>query len=188
FMTVSNVVSDINNLDLKDLDKLIKSKIHEERLIALLILVHQYQSLNTKSLIFKFYLSRTKHINSWDLVDLSAPNIVGEYLIDKNREILYLLARSKSLWERRIAMLSTFAFIKRGDYADTLKIAKILIKDKHDLIYKATGWMLREVGKRCGEKHLTDFLNRYRKIMPRTMLRYAIERLDQKTKNKFLKI
>jgi len=176
------------DLDLKDLDKLIKSKIHEERLIALLILVYQYQSLNTKSLIFKFYLSRTKYINNWDLVDLSAPNIVGEYLIDKNRAILYRLARSKSLWERRIAILSTFAFIKRGDYADTLKIAKILIKDTHDLIHKATGWMLREVGKRCKKTLLINFLNNHYKQMPRTMLRYAIERLDQKTKKKFLKI
>ncbi len=174
------------DLDLKDLDKLIKSKIHEERLITLLILVRQYQSLNTKSSIFKYFLSRTKYINNWDLVDLSAPNIVGEYLIDKNRAILYRLARSKSLWERRIAMLSTFAFIKRGDYADTLKIAKILIKDKHDLIYKATGWMLREVGKRCGEKHLLKFLDNNCRQMPRTMLRYAIERLNHRTKIKYL--
>lgn len=174
------------DLDLNDIDGLLRSKMHEERLIALLSLIYKYQFLNIKFLIFKFYLSHTRHINNWDLVDLSAPNIVGEYLIGKNRTILYRLARSKNLWERRIAMLSTFAFIKRGDYADTLKIAKILIKDKHDLIHKAIGWMLREVGKRCGEKHLLTFLDDNCRQMPRTALRYAIERLNHRTKIKYL--
>ena len=191
------------DVTLADLDKLIKSKIHEERLIALLILVNKFQKskisrlhlpsaraddgqVNHKSKIFKFYLSHTKYINNWDLVDLSAPNIVGAHLIDKDRTILYKLAKSKNLWERRIAILATFAFIKNKDYKDTLKIAKILLNDRHDLIHKASGWMLREMGKRCGEKILTQFLDQNSKQMPRTMLRYTIERLPKKQQQYYL--
>ena len=136
--------------------------------------------------IYNFYISHTKHINNWDLVDLSAPNIVGEYLIDKNRAILFKLAKSKSLWERRIAILATFAFIKNHRSKDALAIAKMLLTDKHDLIHKAVGWMLREIGKRCSEKTLTDFLDDNALTMPRTALRYAIERLPEKKRLHYL--
>ena len=201
-----------DKITLPELDILIKSKIHEERLIALLILVKQFESFTKNSIrsnsdkirkfgsakiIFKFYLSHTKHINNWDLVDLSAPNIVGEYLyslsldgrgagVRVKNKTLHKLALSKNLWEKRIAILATFAFIKQGECQDALKIAKMLMDDKHDLIHKAVGWMLREVGKRVSEKTLTDFLDKNVTIMPRTMLRYSIERLPIKTKKYFL--
>jgi len=203
-----------HNLTLADLDVLIKSNIHEERLIALLILVAKYQNNlsssgqsrgsmdsrlrgNDKKAIFKFYLSHTKYINNWDLVDLSAPNIVGSYLYSlslegreagvrvKNQTLLRL-AKSKNLWERRIAILATFAFIKKKQTIDIIKIAAILLKDKHDLIHKAVGWMLREVGKRCGEKTLTKFLDANALKMPRTALRYAIERLPKEQRLHYL--
>ncbi|MFH1457144.1 MAG: DNA alkylation repair protein, partial [Patescibacteria group bacterium] len=135
--------------------------------------------------IFNFYLKNTRNINSWDLVDLSAPNIVGGYLLKvgtRHRLVLYKLARSKSLWERRISVLATFMFIREKDFTDSIKISKILLKDKHDLIHKAVGWMLREMGKR-DKKELIKFLDKYTLQMPRTMLRYSIERL-QKTKRK----
>lgn len=133
------------------------------------------------------YLKNTKHINNWDLVDLSAPNIIGNYLLDKDRAILYKLAKSKNLWERRIAMLATFEFIKSREFTDTFSIAEILLKDEHDLIHKAAGWMLREVGKRISLKKEEEFLQKYCKEMPRTMLRYAIERFPENKRKIFLK-
>jgi 3-methyladenine DNA glycosylase AlkD len=153
----------------------------------LLILVKQYP--NNKDEIYKFYLKNTKHINNWDLVDLSAPNIVGDYLLDKpaQRKILYKLARSTSLWEKRIAILATFAFIRNGEYKDTLTISEILVDDKHDLIHKAVGWMLREVGKRIGEDKEELFLKKHYKTMPRTMLRYAIERFPDNKRKFYMK-
>ena len=197
------------DLKLKDIKTLLKSNIHEERLIALLILVSQFASAknlvfersreakflrNSKQTpaisqkeIFDFYLSHTKYINNWDLVDLTAPKIVGAYLRKKNKAILYRLAKSKNLWERRIAILATFDFIYYGDAKDALQISKILMHDKHDLIHKATGWMLREVGKRCSETLLIEFLDLYHKQMPRTMLRYSIERLPRKLRLKYLR-
>lgn len=202
------VAKKFNDLKFKDLSSLLKSKIHEERLIALLILVSKFtreknlvfeRSREAKFLIslrqtrtisqkeiFDFYLSHTRFINNWDLVDLSAPKIVGAYLRKRDKKILYHLAKSKNLWERRIAVLATFDFIYNGDAKDALKISKILINDKHDLIHKATGWMLREVGKRCGQEYLLGFLDKNRKQMPRTMLRYAIERLPAKLRLKYL--
>ncbi|HLD49255.1 MAG TPA: DNA alkylation repair protein, partial [archaeon] len=126
-----------------------------------------------------------KNINNWDLVDLSAPNILGDYLIDKDRKILHKLAESKNLWERRIAILATYTFIRKNDFDDTLKIAEMLLNDKHDLIHKAVGWMLREVGKRNIEKE-EQFLKKHHKKMPRTMLRYAIEKLDKKKRKYYL--
>lgn len=176
-------------LSLDDLKKLLQSKIHEHRLIALLVLVKKYQqgSRTEKAEIYRFYLSQTERINNWDLVDLSAPNIVGEELLGHDRKILYRLAKSSNLWERRIAILATFAFIKQGDSRDTLALTKFFLTDQHDLIHKACGWMLREVGKRCGEKTLLDFLDTHSKNMPRTMLRYAIERLPESLKKRYLK-
>lgn len=175
-------------LSLPEIQALLNSKIHEYRMTGLFILVSKYKKadLAGKEEIFNFYLKNTKNINNWDLVDLSAPNIVGDFLLDKDREILYKLVASNSLWERRIAVLATFAFIRESDFDDALKIAEILLKDKHDLIHKAVGWMLREVGKR-DETVLEDFLDKHSQNMPRTMLRYAIEKLDRKSKEKYMK-
>lgn len=187
------LVKKYKEMSLSEVQKLIKSKIHEERLIALLIFVEQFVHLHqgsgeTRKKIFNLYLKNTRYINNWDLVDLSAHKIIGEYLKDKDRNILYKLAKSKSLWERRIAMISTFAFINQKDSKDVLKIARILLKDKHDLIHKAVGWGLREVGKRVSLKDEYQFLDKYAAKMPRTMLRYAIERFDEKTRQRYLQI
>ena len=166
--------------------KLLRSEIHEERLIALLILVHQFQHEEMlERRIYEFYLKNTKFINNWDLVDLSADKIVGGYLIDKPKAILYKLAKSTSLWERRIAMVSTYTFIKNGEFDDTLGIAEILIEDQNDLIQKAVGWMLREVGNRnlaAEEK----FLKKHYKNMGRTALRYGIEKFPEQVREKYL--
>jgi 3-methyladenine DNA glycosylase AlkD len=175
------------DLSLVEIGKLLNSKIHEHRLVALFILIKKYQKTDEKKKIFDFYLKHTKYVNNWDLVDLSAPKIVGDYLLDKSRSILYKLAKSKNLWERRISALATAAFIDNNDFDDALKIAEILLSDKHDLIHKAVGWMLREVGKR-NRKTLEMFLNKYCRKMPRTMLRYSIERLDKKKKEFYMKI
>lgn len=166
-------------LTLKDLEILMKSPHHEERLIALLILVAQFQEGSEKEQeqIFKLYLKNSKHVNNWDLVDTSAPAIVGGYLLNRDRSILKTLATSKNLWQRRIAILATFHFIYDGDSADTIKIARILLKDEHDLIHKAVGWMLREMGKRVSEEKLLKFLDQHAAKMPRTMLRYSLEKL-----------
>ena len=176
-----------HNIALPDIQKLLDSKTHEERLIALLILIFQFQKANSKArkIIFDFYLKNTKNINNWDLVDLTAPSIVGEYLLDGNRKILYKLARSKDLWEKRIAIISTFTFIKNNQFEDTLLIAEILLNDEHDLIQKAVGWMLREVGKRDLSVE-EEFLQKYYQKMPRTMLRYAIEKFSEKKRKYFL--
>lgn len=172
------------DLPLPDIQKLIKSPYHEERSIAIQILVLQYPK--NQKVIYDFYLKNTEFINNWDLVDISAPKIVGEYLLDNPRDILFKLVTSKNLWDRRIAIISTFAFIYKKDPKLTLQISKLLLKDKHDLIHKAVGWMLREIGKRCGEKHLTGFLDENVRIMPRTTLRYAIERFTEKKRLKYL--
>ena len=176
------------NLSFKDLQSLLNSEIHEQRLTALFILIGQYQKANqaNRGKIFNFYLKNTKNINNWDLVDLSSPNIVGDFLLAKPRGILYRLARSKNLWEKRIAILATYTFIKNNQYGDTLKIAKILLNDDHDLIHKAVGWMLREVGKR-NQKTEEIFLQKYYRQMPRTMLRYAIERFTPAQRKAYLK-
>jgi len=176
------------DLAFNEILELLKSRIHEERFLALLILMLKYRKVNLtgKQKIYKTYLSHSKYVNNWDLVDVSAKQIVGNFLEDKNRAPLYELANSSSLWEKRIAIISTFHFIENSDFKDTLKIAKILILDSHDLIQKAVGWMLREVGKRdrcCEEK----FLRKYYRTMPRTMLRYAIERFKEPKRQAYLK-
>lgn len=173
------------DLSLTDLRKLIQSKFHEYRQIALFVLVSQYQSSENrrKKELFDFYLSQIKYINNWDLVDLSASQIVGNFLLERGKKILYKLARSNHLWSRRIAIVATYAFIKNNQFNDTLKIATILLDDRHDLIHKATGWMLREVGKR-NQAIEEEFLQQYYQQMPRIMLRYAIEKFNP-TKRKF---
>lgn len=173
-------------LSLTDIEVLLQSKIHEERLIALLILVLKFSKEEKgQKDIYNFYLNSTKYINNWDLVDLSAEKIIGPYLLNKNKSALYKLARSKNIWERRISILSTFHFIKNNSFDDTLKIADILIMDKHDLIQKAVGWMLREVGKRdLGVEE--EFLKLNYKKMPRTMLRYSIEKFPENKRKAYL--
>lgn len=180
------VAKKYKDLTLDQLEQLLNSNIHEHRLTAVFILVDKYKKAEEKQReeIFNFYLSNTKNINNWDLVDLSAPNIVGNYILDKPRDILYKLAGSKSLWEKRISILATFEFIKNNEYQDTLKISEILLDDTHDLIHKGVGWMLREVGKRVSQEKEEGFLKKHYKTMPRTMLRYAIERF-QEDKRKF---
>ena len=163
--------------NLRDVERLLQSKIHEHRLTALLIVVAKYQRADDgdKKEIVNFYLRNTRWINNWDLVDLSAEKILGAHLIDKDKSLLYKLAKSNNLWERRIAILSTFYFIKNNQFADALKISEILLNDGHDLIHKAAGWMLREIGKR--DQEITEkFLSKHCQKMPRTMLRYAIEK------------
>jgi 3-methyladenine DNA glycosylase AlkD len=175
---------------LADAGELLHSKIHEERLAALLILVHQFQREgdSDKKRIYEFYLKNAGRVNNWDLVDLSAPKIVGAYLQGKDKAVLRRLARSKNIWERRIAIVATFHFIYYGDAKDALEIAEILLHDKHDLIQKAVGWMLREVGKRCSQEELEGFLRTHGKEMPRTMLRYAIERLPEAKRKQYLQL
>lgn len=160
---------------------------HEERMAALIILMLKYQNGTEaeKKKIFNLYLKNTKFINNWDLVDVTCRDIVGAYLLEKSRKKLYKLAKSKDIWERRIAIVSTFYFIQRKDLDDTFKIAEILLSDKHDLIHKAVGWMLREAGKRDKER-LTKFLDENFSKMPRTMFRYAIEKFSPKERKYFL--
>jgi 3-methyladenine DNA glycosylase AlkD len=174
------------SLSLNNLQELLNTKIHEYRLTALLILVSKYEKDSEKRKeIFEFYLNNTKNINNWDLVDLSAPRIVGEHLINKDRDLLNHLAKSNSLWERRIAVLSSFAFIRNNQFDDAINISEMLLKDKHDLIHKAVGWMLREIGKR-DIGLLKQFMGKHYKSMPRTMLRYAIEKFPEKERKAYL--
>lgn len=165
------------------------SKFHEQRMVALLILLEKYKkgNLKEKKEIFNLYLKNTKFINNWDLVDVSCRDIVGEYLFNKNKKILYNLAKSNNLWEKRIAIVSTFYFISKGKLSDTFRIAKILISDKHDLIHKAVGWALREAGKKDAEI-LKSFLNKNICKMSRTTLRYAIEKFAENERQKYLKL
>jgi 3-methyladenine DNA glycosylase AlkD len=176
------------DISLPELQELLNSPIHEERLVSLFILVDQYTEGDdkTKENIYKFYLKNTKKINNWDLVDLSAPKIVGAHLLNNDKEILFKLAKSSNLWEKRISILSTMFFIKNLQFETTFNLAEILLNDKHDLIHKAVGWMLREVGnKNINEEE--KFLKKHYKKMPRTMLRYAIEKFPEVKRKAYLK-
>ncbi|MEL7835143.1 DNA alkylation repair protein [Fodinibius sp. Rm-B-1B1-1] len=184
---IRKVAQRFKQLSLGETELLLHSDYHEECLCALIILVNRAKKANSKvkKEIFELYLSNLKYINNWDLVDTSAEHIVGTYLSDNDRSILYQLAKSENLWERRIAIISTFHFIKNDDFEDTLNIAKLLLNDEHDLIHKAVGWMLREVGKR--DINVEErFLNQYIKLMPRTMLRYAIEKFPEEKRQHYL--
>ncbi|XDD51115.1 DNA alkylation repair protein [Leptospira sp. WS92.C1] len=176
------------NLPLEEIKILLHSPIHEERLTSLFILCDQFKRADPKiqKKLHEFYLKNLKQVNNWDLVDLSARILIGDYLLKRNRKILYKLAKSKNLWERRIAILSTYAFIKMGEFEDTLKIAKELLTDSEDLIQKGVGWMLREVGNQNFETEIF-FLEKNADKMPRTMLRYSIEKFPENLKKKFMK-
>src|SRR5262245_41800885 len=168
------------DLPLTDVESLLISPVHEERLTALLILVDQFRRSDDqrrRKRIFDLYMKRLRFVNNWDLVDTSAEHIVGGWLENKRRNLLDRLARSRHLWSRRVAMLATFRYIKQGDHRDAIRIAARLVNDDHDLIHKAVGWMLREVGRRASGRALDEFLHQNAATMPRTMLRYAIERL-----------
>ncbi|MFC1749375.1 DNA alkylation repair protein [Pseudomonadota bacterium] len=185
--TSRKIAKEYEDLSIEETVKLLKSKIHEERLIALFILTKKFEKgeESTRKKIYNIYLGNTKYINNWDLIDLSAIKIVGAHLRDKDRSVLYKLAKSRALWERRISVLSCFAFINHGQFDDALEIAEILVDDKHDLIHKAVGWMLREIGKK-DLKAEESFLDRHYKTMPRTMLRYSIERFEQDRKDYYM--
>ena len=175
-------------LSLSDIEFLLQMPEHECRLTSLFILIEKYKRAKNsvlKEKITDLYLNNTAYINNWDLVDLSAPNILGHYFLDKDKSVLYSMAQSGNLWKERIAILSTFHFIRNGMYEHTLAMAEIFISHKHDLIHKATGWMVREVGKRDFDTAF-EFVRRYYKNMPRTMLRYAIEKYDEPLRKKIL--
>ena len=174
--TLRTVSREFRSLPLEEVGSLLNSPIHEERHLALMVLVLQVAKCDDayRRVVFDFYLRNTKFINNWDLVDCSAPQVVGGYLLDKSRKPLFQLTKSKSLWERRIAIVSTQHFIRHDDFADTLAISHKLLRDEEDLIHKAAGWMLREVGKKA-QAVLEAFLDQHGTVMPRTMLRYAIE-------------
>jgi len=183
------LVREFGDMSLPEVKKLLRSKIHEERLLALLILVRQYRrgDEKTRDTIFRLYTTHLQWINNWDLIDVTAPHIVGSHLSKcEPRPQLRKWARSGNVWKRRIAILSTFHFIKQDDFTDTLHIAEILLCDEHDLIRKAVGWMLREIGNRdC--KVETEFLDKHYKRMPRTTLRYAIEKFPESRRQAYLK-
>lgn len=171
-------------LEVEQIEKLLEHKVHEVRLCALLIMILRFRDFPEK--MYDLFIKKIGFINNWDLIDLSAPSLVGNFLIGKDCSILYHLAQSEILWERRISIISTFTFIKRGISDPTLNIAKILMNDKEDLIHKAVGWMLREIGKRVSENLLETFLEDFASKMPRTMLRYAVERMSKGKKEKFM--
>lgn len=172
---------------LAEIQELVKSEFHEVRMCALVMLVYKYEKfVDLRKEIYDFFLKNTKYINNWDLVDVTIPKTVGAYLVDNDRSILSKLVTSPDLWERRIAVLATFAFIRLNDFKDSLRIAEVLLNDKQDLIHKAVGWMLREIGKR-DQRVLEKFLKKHYLQMPRTMLRYAIERLEEEKRKSYLK-
>lgn len=177
-------------MPLPEILKLLKSKLHEERLCALFLLVQAFQKgdLKAKEAVYKAYLANLKHVNNWDLVDSSAGYIVGAWLHGKERGLLYKMAKSPRLWTRRVAMLSTFHFIVNGESKDALKIAELLLNDEEDLMHKASGWMLRELGKRVNIGDLRGFLGKHAAQMPRTMLRYAIEKLAPAERRRWMAV
>ena len=180
-------VREFQHLTLEETAEILRSPYHEERLFALLLMVQKYQKGDQaqQEAVFRLYLKNLQQVNNWDLVDSSAPSIVGAWLEERDKKLLYRLAESPSLWERRIAIISTFHLIRNNKFDDALAIARLLIADRQDLIHKAVGWMLREIGKRdiAVEK---AFLDRHAATMPRTMLRYAIERFEEDERKRYL--
>jgi 3-methyladenine DNA glycosylase AlkD len=188
---IRSAINDCHDIDFKELSKLLSSPFHEERMAGALILVNNFTKADVaeREKIYKFYIKNIRRINNWDLVDLSAPTVVGGYLLKRSskdaRKVLTKLSNSKNMWERRIAILATFSFIKEGKFDESLRLAKKYLADKEDLMHKATGWMLREVGKRDQETE-KKFLEKYAPTMPRTMLRYAIEKFSTAERKYFM--
>jgi 3-methyladenine DNA glycosylase AlkD len=183
------IANQFRDISLNDVTQLLHSPVHEHRLIALFIMIDQFRRGDdaTKKTIYDIYIANTNHINNWDLIDLSSPTIVGEYLREKDITTLYRFAQSGDLWKKRISILTLFTDIKYHRFERALSIAEILVHDKHDLIHKAVGWMLREIGKRGGQKEEEEFLKKHLATMPRTMLRYAIERFPEDKRQWYLK-
>lgn len=182
-----SLVKPYSGMELADMELLLQSPFHEERLLALFLLADVFKRGNepAKQAVFDMYLANTRYVNNWDLVDSSAHLIVGPYLEQRDRTLLYELAQSQSLWERRIAMMATMHFIRKGDFADTFALARVLLGDREDLIHKIVGWMLREVGERDREAEEV-FLRAHYRTMPRTMLRYAIEKFPKERREAYL--
>jgi len=185
--TIRAIAQKFPALSLNEIQTLLKSPINEERFLALCILTDQYKKADThtKEILYQFYLDNLNHINNWNLVDASAHLIIGAHIFKGNKDLLCTLAQSTALWERRIAIVATWYFIRNNDLEWTFNIASMLLNDTHDLIHKAVGWMLREAGKR-NENALVEYLNQYAHLMPRTMLRYAIEKFSETTRKKYL--
>jgi 3-methyladenine DNA glycosylase AlkD len=186
---IRQLAKDNTEICFSNVKKLVKSKYHEERLLGLIILVNKYKKAKTidaQEEIFQIYISHFKYINNWDLVDVTCPHIIGKHLMDRDRSILYTWAKSDDLWTKRIAMITNWWFVRNGDLKEVFKISKILLNDEHDLIHKAVGWMLREAGKKDIIK-TENFLMKYYKSMPRTMLRYAIEKFPENKRQNYLK-
>lgn len=185
-----SIAKNYTDLSLSDIKTLLYNKTHEFRFCALVILCNQFKKASQKKqeVIFNFYIKHAKQVNNWDLVDISAPNIVGSFLLDKpkKRSVLYDLAKSTNLWEKRISIVATLTLVRSGDLVDCFKLCEMHLANKHDLMHKACGWMLREAGKQ-DQGTLTQFLNKHIKVIPRTMLRYAIERYPEKQRKEFLK-
>ena len=175
------------NLEFNEIRELLKSPIHEHRMVGLLILVLRYEK--QKKEVFEFYLENVEAANNWDLIDVTAPKVIGKYLLEnpKEKDLLYNFANSSDLWKKRISIISTMTFIKNNQFEDAIKISEILIKDEHDLIHKAVGWMLREIGKK-DEVKLKEFLNKHIREMSRTTLRYSIEKLDSEERLRYLRM
>ena len=195
FIGISNpdlrkICNQYNALNFEDLQELLNSEIHEYRLAALIILVNQMKKAKGegRQKIYDFYLDNTHRINNWDLVDTSARDIVGAYLFDKDRSILYDMARTDHLWTQRIAIIATFYFINHKQFYDTLKISEILLSHKHDLMHKAVGWMLREAWKKGGATQVEEFLEQNITRFPRTALRYTIEKMEEERKKYFMNL
>jgi 3-methyladenine DNA glycosylase AlkD len=185
---IRRLTRQFSQLGLEDLNRLLASPYNEERLLALLILGQRYRCGDRacKAAVYRCYVQNRNRVNNWNLVDLSAPAILGAHLLSRKRTLIYKLARSRNLWDRRIAVLSTFAFIRAGDFTDSIQLARQLLSEEHDLIHKACGWMLREIGKR-DQRALEYFLTKHHQTMPRTMLRYAIERLRPGARRRYLR-
>ncbi|OGY78606.1 MAG: DNA alkylation repair protein [Candidatus Kerfeldbacteria bacterium RIFCSPHIGHO2_02_FULL_42_14] len=174
-------------LGLKEIERLLRSPYHEYRLTALFMLVLRYQKkLGAQKTIYQIFIRNAAYINNWDLVDSSAPYILGDYLYRRDKKVLYRFAHARNLWKKRIAMLATYGFIKNNEFEDALAIAKILLADAHDLIHKAVGWMLREIGNR-NQQVEEAFLKKFCKKIPRTALRYALEKFPQQKREAYLK-
>ncbi|MCA9347439.1 DNA alkylation repair protein [Candidatus Saccharibacteria bacterium] len=187
---IRKICKKYRKLDIENLGQLFRSPIHEHRVAAVVIMADTFKKASParQDDLFNLYLQalRNKQINNWDMVDISCPHVIGEYLLDKPVDILYELAKSENLWERRTAIISTFTFLRDGDATHSLRLAELLLRDKHDLMHKAVGWVLREVGKKFGQETLTVFLDKHAKTMPRTALRYAIEKLEPELRRKYL--
>jgi 3-methyladenine DNA glycosylase AlkD len=184
------ICKDFKDLPLAEIQKLFDSPVHEHRLVAVILLANKFPKATEQGRrkIYELYLKNVykNRINNWDIVDLSADRVVGAYLENRDKKILLELAKSDNIWQKRVAMLSTFHYIKKGDPGPALDVIDIILHDPHDLIQKATGWMLREIGKKAGEEILTGFLDKHAHDMPRTTLRYAIERLTPGQKGRYM--